>query len=575
MARKAKTPPLVNNKYICIKDEIKGLYQVRLIRDIGNQDDFLWVQSGTYGGYITEDGQIGTDDNDYSWLEENCTLIKSTIRDKVYVGGHAYIENSTIIDKCHVYDNAKIYNCKLSGSVTVSADAYLKDCVISGNNINIAGKSKLIGVTITGNNITFKKNAQIIAHDNNIIINHDNITITTNYNMNMLPLLYNRYGMYNDDGYFTMYKLVQSTDIDKVYKSFHDEYFIYDLQNPKLNTFEIAKTKSVNFGRCAEGFHLCFKNDPESFSWMGEDYNKCDIILTCLVKPSDLRGISYTSNNNHKARAKKIKVIKAQKWPLEPEIILPSTTITHGMNTTYLIPMVYDVNTNEVVYNYSIKSYNYNAVTFTFEDEEGTKLNEKYKFTLLTPKKTSNKVIPPVTRYKMTMIGNGKNSQTNVNHNLNTKYFIPSVYTKDPDNNDIMIDKTRDCKFILTDDNNMLIKFDKKLKTNEEYYISLIKPPTPLMGNDIGKIDSGGLVNCTSDWINIKFMGSDLDEETNSIILKHNKNTYDIYGTIYDWDDNTYHLFDFDTLRLDKNTIKLIINFNYFKNHIFDYFMCY
>ena len=570
MARKAKTPPLVNEKYSCTKDPISGLYRIQLIRDIGNQDDWFWMQEGMIGGLISENGDVGVDD--YSWVYENAKLVKSKISDSVFVNGNSYVENSVITGKCEIIDNAQIYNCELSGSITVSGNAILRDCKIIGNNINISGNSKILnGVTIIGDNISCTHNTYINGNGN-LVIEQSNISFTHEFN-EFKSQIYARYGMPNEDGYFTTYKLVKSTDLDQVYKSFFDDTFLYDLRNPKLNTFEIKNIPNVS-RQCGPGLHVCFKNTEDAFSWMGKDYNDCDIMLTCLVYKNDIEYIDMVDKNNHKARVSKLKVIKAEKWPLVPEVILPSITLTHGMNTTYMVPCIYNKEDNTIVYNYTIEPYNKNAVKVIFNEDENTELINKYRFTLLTPKKENTKVLPPVTTYKLAAAGNGKMSEITVNHNFDSKNFIPLVYTKDKDNPETMIDKTRDCKFTLVDENNLLVEFDKKLKTGEIYNIALIKPPAPTVDKATGDSDSAGLVNGTEDSKVFLFMGYDINEEDNTIYFKHDKDTYDCYGVIYDIDSNEYHLFDFDTLYLDKNNIKLTINFSYYKNHQFAYFMC-
>lgn len=545
----------MNNKFRVIYDEKTNLQRVQLIQDLGNIYSDIFIKGGTYGGLIDSEDNLGEDD--FSWVEDNAIVIDSKIRDKSTISKNAYIEKSIITGNVHITGNAKVYNSKIDGNAYITGNAQIFDCDIKGK-VTISGDAVLKGIVVNCDGTIIKDKAYYTPP---IVIDKDNIVLDNDYFLSKLNRIYLRFGAPNDNHQYIVYKLVKSTDEDRIYKSGFDSNFTYDLTDSRRLTISENNYDAEKYGLCARGIHVSF---DKNFDWM-EDKDQYDTMLTCSIYPQDIIAFSEHKNNN-KLRVKKIRVRRYDRYPINEEVILPTLNINHSMNTYYLISCVYSNKNYKVFNDYTLRTYNKTIATYEYNIDPNTDSKNNYNMVILAPLTDIDKVIARPEFYKYTFIGDGETDQIDCMHNLNSRNLIPLIYN----NNELKEDITKDCIIYYTDLNMAKIKFDRTPIKGELYYILFIKPADPdIKGN--GTTTGRGLANATPNYTIKIFTASNISDD-GTIVIPHNRNTFDVFGSLYDIDAKEYPT-EYKMYRIDENNILIKFEYEYFKNHQFAYFM--
>lgn len=552
-----------NRKFACIPDEQSGLFRIRALRDVGNESLGWIVREGEDGGLVSNEETL--DMHDESWIDYSARAINSTISGSCHVYENAFIEDSTIRNNARIYGNTTVVNSTIDGSVQIFGNTFIKDSTIVGERILIADDAVIKNNTvIRADNITINKKAYIVHQKMNV----GNITIDEKVDGNIKMILRIRCGMPVDNRY-KVYKLVKSTITDGVYSSIYNENCLYD-----TTTSPILKETQYDISQdriCARGIHCSF---DKKFDRFGIE-EKADRLLTCLVDIDDIVSMDLTRGSNPKLRVKKLRVRTAEKWPIEEVDELPSLTLTHGLDTTYLIPVIYNNHSYELFRKYALYPTSSNSAFIRFDIDKETDSVDNYNFTVLAPNEKGMKNIHDPTKFSTEITGDGSTRTFYIEHSLNSRNLIPTVFTGRGDGDTEYTDHssrknvTNDCTIIFDELNRVTIGFENPPADGDVYTILLVRPATPANTSQAGTESDRGLLNLSNKANVILFQGSDVDEVTGKIQFKHDMSTYNVFGVIYDTTDNTYHLFDFDLERSDPDAVTLTLNFQYFRNHIY------
>ena len=324
---------------------------------------------------------------------------------------------------------------------------------------------------------------------------------------------------------------------------------------------------------CARGIHCSFTKD---FSKFGIE-EKADRMLTCLVDVDDIINIDFRRNGDPKLRAKKIRVRKVERYPLDDSNDMPHLILTHGLNTTYLLPIVYNNKSYEMFRKFYITPLDTNSARVSLDISEDVDSVDNYNFTVLAPNEFGVKNIYDPSKFSTTITGDGITSTFYVEHNLNSRNLIPTIFIGEGDgpteytDSSIRKNVTNDCTIVFDELDRVVIGFKEAPSNNQIYTVLLVKPALPVSISQVGVNSERGLLNLSNKMTYILFQGSDVDESDFRITLQHNRSTYNIFGCVYDITDNVYHLYDFDLERSNQDEVTLTLNFQFFKNHMYSF----
>lgn len=535
-------------KFVYEKDNLTGYYRIKALRNINIVGSLLLVEAGDYGGLISDPTCLSQEGE--CWIDYNAIVTNSKITDSVIITGYSKITNSIISDKVRVFENAVISDSKLSENVQVFGNSsILNGCNISGN------------VTVYGDSIiTFDVNlsGKMIIRDKAYIAgpltihNDSGITINDNINYDIKNELLLRYGKPDSKNRYTVYKIVRSTNEDYVYKSWYDENFVYDFRKTrKAECKYFVKTKQI----CGDGLHVSFN---ENYSWYERMASECDTILTCKVDVDDVIALK-----NDKARVKKLEVIDIRNYPLDKE--LSFLKVNHGLNSKYLIPMVYNNKTNKIIHDYKLILNNTLTSTLKLDIDNDNDSIDNYNLVLMgnTPDSITDELVIYPKTDKHLIVGNNTKDIYTIEHSLNSKNMIISVY-----NFKTYEEVTRECDITFIDNNKINIKFDHVISSKEEYKVLLIKPQI----SNTKVISNRGISAYTprAD-INI-IVGKDINKDNHSIVIDHDYNTFDIVTSLIDIDAKEI-ITNYELKRINKNQLLIIFKDKTYINHQYAVFI--